>query len=316
MEWHLGDQKISGYDYDQDIDWAAAHGDRLAFGSGWKTYLYDTGDPSWRLIETIETLFHPSAIKFDDDRLVIGGEPWMGQKPGGVRLVEPKDGTTLFERELDLENFGLGLRGNHIFIAHDKGIAHLDVSTSELTESVGFVPDRNDPTKQHGMYDSYGKDLVVGEEHVFVNGRHVGVNAFHRGDNESLEFLKKVGPTYTPTQMEWLERDQSLLLLGDTHVLAFDVQKPAKPKKLASISFKKSEVECGVRDGDLLYVLVRPIFKETRLILATIELGPAPALVNEQTFDCEDRASPRALVKNGDQLRALFFRNAPMVFGK
>jgi hypothetical protein len=114
--------------------------------------------------------------------------------------------------------------------------------------------------------------------------------------------------------MTWLEPERSLLLLGDAHVLVVDVSKPEKPKKLPTVSFKKGEVECGALVGDALQAVVRPIGRDDKLILAAIEMTPAPKLLGEQTFDLGEEARPRVAVMNKQRLSILFTKQPPALF--
>jgi hypothetical protein len=78
---------------------------------------------------------------------------------------------------------------------------------------------------------------------------------------------------------------------------------------LPTVSFKKSEVECGVWDGETFLALVRPISQDKKMKLASINLTLTPTLLNEYTFAREDGATPKAAILNGKRLTILYREN-------
>jgi len=297
-------ESIPGFEHNGSIYYVSQCETMLAVKLNDGVYIYDVSADVWKVITIIETNIDISNIELYKDRVVLSGDTW-GTRLGKLSIHNVADGSVIFECEHSYSNLGLDLQGDDLFIAHKDGLTHLNIENGTFTD-VGFVPDPKSPERTHGMYDSYGKDVVVSDSYVYINGRHIGVNVFRREENNQLVFIKSVGPRYTPTKMQWLKEQETLLLLGDTVVLVVDVTQPEKPKMLPTASFKKSEVELGLWDGDNFLALVSPISQRKKIKLASIDLATTPTLIDEYTFPREDDAAPKAIVLNGKRLTIIY----------
>lgn len=297
-------ESIPGFEHNGSIYYVSQCETMLAVKLNDGVYIYDVSADVWKVITIIETNIDISNIELYKDRVVLSGDTW-GTRLGKLSIYNVADGSVILECEHPYMYIGLDLQGDDLFLAHKDGLTHLNIENGTFTD-VGFVPDPKSPERTHGMYNSYGKDVVVSDNYVYINGRHIGVNVFKREENNQLVFIKSVGPRYTPTKMQWLKEQETLLLLGDTVVLVVDVTQPEKPKMLPTASFKKSEVELGLWDGDNFLTLVSPISQRKKIKLASIDLTDAPTLVDEYTFAREDDASPKAIVLNGHRLTIIY----------
>jgi len=297
-------QTIPGFEHNGNIWDVSKHGSKLAIKFNDEIHIYDVSAEQWKVVTIIKNKIKINNIALYEDRIVLSGDVY-GERNGELSIHNVSDGSVLFECEHSYASIGLDLKDNDLFLAHNGGITHLNIENGLFTD-VGFVPQSKDSERIHGMYGGYGKDVVISDNYVYINGRHVGVNVFKREQDNQLAFIKRVGPRYTPTKMEWLKTEETLLLLGDAHVLVVDVTNPEKPKSLPTVSFKKGEVELGLWDGDKFLALIEPISQDKKMKLAAIDLATTPTLLDEYIFTREDRARPQAIVLNDKRLTIIY----------
>lgn len=151
----------------------------------------------------------------------------------------------VFEYEQGHER-AIASMGEDLYVTHDNGVAWLD-PTTRAPVHLFDVP--NDD-----FFGSYPTALAASGEHLFVVGRHAGVNVFRRTDRTTFTFVRTAQRGYAPTSCLWWAPGV-LLLTGNEDVIPLDVSVPEKAKLLKSCKLPKLDI-----DGPLCRVSEREAF--------------------------------------------------------
>lgn len=189
--------------------------------------------------------------------------------------------------------------GTDFYVTHENGVALLDPKSGK-PKHLFDVPDDD-------FFKSYPTDLAVHGEHLYVVGRHSGLQVYQRTSRTSFTLLRSVKKGYTPTELVWWVPGQVLFMVGNEDLIAVDTSKPSEAKWQKACKIKRFELDAQVHRLSATEVLVAGshLGTRSRFGLFTIDcsspLAPVVShteLINQKGVDFDSAHFALA----GDQL--------------
>lgn len=212
--------------------------------------------PKINLISSFDIDWEGSFIKKEGDLIYLGQKKAIKivdvsnlKKPILVRTVTfPKD-------QGNYVNFYV-LEGI-IYVMIDKAIYTVD-QTNTISKVI-------DLSNEYEMMFNYPMDIKVNKNKLYMAFRHCGLYVYERSElDQSYEFQSNHKPVngYTPTYMQWLNPEESILLIGNDNVVKYDLTNSKKLKRFKAAKIAKSEVFGGeIKRENELFIAANKISK-------------------------------------------------------
>lgn len=224
------------------------------------------------LFEDVLITRHPKKIKIWDVKnlptinMISSFEiDWTGTyitRSGNLLYVGQEDFISVFDisdvkkpvniRKIALPNY------KYFHVAENKIYALVERAIY-LTDEAGVSNKIIDLPEDNEMMFDYPIDINKVKNKLYIVFRHCGLYLYQQAEeNGEYEFISKhnTAQGYTPTDIQWLNEGEQMLLIGNDNVVQYNVTNSKKFKRYKAAKIKTNDIygDLVARDNDLLII--------------------------------------------------------------